>query len=249
MKYNFVKINLLSFLLTATLFAECTIDEIIKMKNSNFNDKQIQRICANNSMDKKNDASDTSDYKESSHDDDNGYYSIEAGYVSQSGPGFYKYTGYYGNEVTQGMSVGGAGASFGIGYTFYDATDNSGNTYFKHKRLNYSFEDDYGSTIEDIDISESVIGFNGIKKNGPIHFLYGAFIGLGSSTVGTEDINFFTYGPEVGFLIDITEMFQLYSRFTWQERSYSESSSGLTFDNFPFGAEFGIKINFKRDKK
>jgi len=214
-------------LIPTLMFGMCTTKEKQDMRGNGYSSSQISDICSE--TDAKEKKSSLSMAKKS-------YFSVEAAYVGQSGPGFYEYDGY-----TEGQSVSGSGLSIGLGYTF----DRVGHIKLKHKKLTSSWEGDDGYTIEDIDITETILSWTAsTNPSGDFHFGYGAFIGLGSAEFSsTTKANFFTYGPEIGIILDITDNFEFFTDFIWQQRSYEEVN-GLTFTNFPFGLDIGLRYNF-----
>ena len=203
-----------------------------------YTTSQIADICSENNTKKEENSLSTA--KKS-------YISIEAAYAGESGPGFYEYQGYYGyygyygDTVTENQSVSGSGFSIALGYTF----NRVGHIKLKYKKLTSSWEDDYGYTIDDIDISETTLSWTAsTNPSGDVHFGYGAFIGFGSADFGFDSASFFTYGPEIGLIIDATDNVEFFTDLTWQERSYSEIN-GVTFTNFPFGLNIGLRYNFR----
>lgn len=221
-------------LLVPTLsFAICTNQEKSDMKTNGYTTTQISDICSETTGTTENTPLSTA--KKS-------YISIEAAYVGESGPGFYEYQDYYGDTVTENQSVSGSGFSVGIGYTF----DRIGHLKLKYKKITSSFEDDYGYTLDNIDISETTLDWTAsTNPSGDVHFAYGAFIGFGSGDFGAAgSTSFFTYGPEIGLIVDATDNFEFFTDLTWQQRSYSELK-GITFNNFPFGLNVGLRYNFR----
>ena len=222
-----------TFLIPTLMFGMCTSEEKQEMKGNGYTTSQISDICSENNTGKEENSLSTA--KKS-------YISIEAAHVGESGPGFYQYQGSYGDTITENQSVSGSGFSVGIGYTF----DRVGHIKLKYKKLTSSWEDDYGNTIDDIDISETTLSWTAsTNPSGDVHFGFGAFIGFGSADFGGIDsTSFFTYGPEIGLIIDATDNLEVFTDLTWQQRSYSEVS-GLTFNNFPFGLNIGLRYNFR----
>lgn len=220
-----------TILIPTLIFGMCTTEEKQDMKNNGYTSSQVNEICSEKSINKEENSLSRSK---------SSYISIEAAYVGQSGPGFYEYEGYY-DTITEGQSVSGSGFSIGIGYTF----DRVGHIKLKHKKLTSSWEDDYGYTIDDIDITETTFSWTATTNpSGDFHIGYGVLIGLGSADFGFDSASFFTYGPEIGMIIDVTDNFEVFTDLTWQQRSYEEIS-GLTFTNFPLGLDIGLRYNFR----
>jgi len=226
-----------SYLFTALVFIPslvfgvCTTEEKNDMKRNGYSVGQISDICSETGIKKEEQALSTANKS---------YVSIEAAYVGESGPGFYEYEDYYG-DTTENLSVSGSGISIGLGYTF----DRVGHIKLKYKKLTSSWEDDYGYTIDGIDITETTLSWTAsTNPSGDVHFEYGAFIGFGSAEKDSDPINFFTYGPEIGLIIDATDNFEIFTDLTWQQRSYDETN-GVTITNFPFGLNVGLRYNFR----
>ncbi len=169
------------------------------------------------------------------------YFSFEAAFVGERGSGFYEYRGDSGKKLIKSQDLSGSGVSVGIGYTFSKIAHFK----LKYKKLTYSYENDYSTVLGNADLRETNFSWSASTNlSGYIHFEVGALMGFGSvdfDEVGSA--NFFTYGPKVGFSVDITDSIEIFTDVTWQQRSYSEVR-GLTFNNYPFGLEMGLRYNF-----
>ena len=226
------KIYLIStiFLIPTLMFGMCTTKEKQEMKGSGYSSGQILDIC-----------SEENSPEEESSSSKSSYISLEAAYVGEGGPGFYKYQGYYGDTITESQSVSGSGFSVGIGYTFSKVA----HIKLKYKKLTSSWEDDYGNTLDNLELSETTLSYTATTNpSGDIHFGYGAFIGFGSTQSTSDSVSFFTYGPEIGLIIDATDNIEFFTDLTWQERKYKEINL-VTYDNFPFSLDIGLRYNFR----
>jgi len=221
-----------TFLIPTLMFGMCTSEEKQEMKRNGYSVSQISDICSENSANEEENSLSTANKS---------YVSIEAAYVGEGGPGFYEYQGRY-DTVTESQSVSGSGFSVGVGYTF----NRVGHIKLKYKKITSTWENDYGQTIDDINISETTLSWTAsTNPSGSVHFGFGAFIGLGSADFGSESVSFFTYGPEIGLIVDATDNLEFFTDLTWQERLYNKTDNGLTFTNFPYGLNIGLRYNFR----